>query len=404
VTLPTPPTPSLSTPPPAAGRPPDERQLVTLLRWLLYAIFVVVGYVVLRYLAQILAPVLAAFGIAYLLDPVVERIVARGVSRAVAATLILVVFLGSLVAAVIALAPRVTLEVTEFVQALPGMVEGMTRWAHDTLGIEVPVDWKLYLQSDELKSLLHDAAGPLRLVAVAALGGLFSLLGFLAELLLVPVFAYYFLLDWPHIKHRVARIVPPRRRSGVLAIAAEVDAVVSGWVRGQATVTILLAILYAIGFSIIGIHLAIPIGLVVGALTVIPFVGTFVGAAIAIGITLLDWQGVQPVIGVGVIIVVLHLLEAMVLTPKIVGHRVGLSESAALFAVVAGGKLLGFVGILLAVPLAATVAVLLRHVVRYYETTDFFGTEADAVVPVPPPMSVVLPGEIPPGAANLPEE
>jgi predicted PurR-regulated permease PerM len=393
-------------PPPVGGRPPDERQLIALLRWLLYAVFVVVGYVVLRYLAQILGPVLAAFGIAYLLDPVVERIVARGVSRAVAATLILVLFLGTLAATIIALTPRVTLEVSEFVQALPSMVEAMTGWANDTLGIQVPLDWKLYLQSDELKSLLHDAAGPLRLFAVAALGGLFSLLGFLAELLLVPVFAYYFLLDWPHIKHRVARVVPPRRRSQVLAIAAEVDAVVSGWVRGQATVTILLVILYAIGFSLLGIHLAIPIGIVVGALTVIPFVGTFVGAAIAIGITLLDWQGIEPVVGVGVVIVVLHLLEAMVLTPKIVGHRVGLSESAALFAVVAGGKLLGFVGILLAVPLAATVAVLLRHVVRYYETTDFFGTEADAVVPVPVAMSVVLPGDgaPPPGPAGLPEE
>jgi predicted PurR-regulated permease PerM len=410
VSLPTSPPPPRPEPPESlpVGRPPDERQLITLLRWLLYAVFVVVGYVILRYLAQILGPVLAAFGIAYLLDPVVERIVARGVSRAVAATLILVLFLGSLAGAIVAVTPRVTVEISEFVQALPSMVEAMTLWAKTRLGVEVPLDWKLYLQSDELKTLLHDAAGPLRLFAVAALGGLFSLLGFLAELLLVPVFAYYFLLDWPHIKHRVARIVPPRRRTQVLTIAGEVDDVVSGWVRGQATVTILLVILYAAAFSILGIHLAIPIGIVVGALTVIPFVGTFVGAAIAIGITLLDWQGIQPVVGVGVIIVVLHLLEAMVLTPKIVGHRVGLSESAALFAVVAGGKLLGFVGILLAVPLAATVAVLLRHVVRYYETTDFFGTEADAVVPVPVAMSVVLPGgdppRPPPGPAGMPEE
>ena len=95
---------------------------------------------------------------------------------------------------------------------------------------------------------------------------------------------------------------------------------------------------------------------------------------------------------------VLHLLEAAVLTPKIVGHKVGLSESAALFAVVAGGKLLGFVGILLAVPIAATVAVLLRHAVRYYETTQFFGDEADAIVPVTPAMQLVMMGEASPEA------
>jgi predicted PurR-regulated permease PerM len=219
----------------------------------------------------------------------------------------------------------------------------------------------------------------------------FSLLAFMAELLLVPVFAYYFLLDWPHITQRIRKIIPPRRRGKVLAILAEIDGVVSGWVRGQAIVTSLLAVLYAIAFSIVGIHLAIPIGLLVGALTVIPFVGTFVGAIIAIGVTLLDWQGAEPLIGVVVVIVVLHLLEAMFLTPKIVGHKVGLSESAALFAVVAGGKLLGFVGVLLAVPLAATIAVLLRHTMRRYERSDFFGHEDDALVPVTDAMSMVMP-------------
>jgi len=103
--------------------------------------------------------------------------------------------------------------------------------------------------------------------------------------------------------------------------------------------------------------------------------------------------------------VTLHLLEAAVLTPKIVGHKVGLSESAALFAVVAGGKLLGFVGILLAVPLAATIAVLLRHAVRYYEKSNFFGVEDDALVSVSPAMALVMPDEKPVGTrARSPDE
>ena len=366
-----------------------------MVRWLLYAVFVVIGYVIVKYLATVLAPILAAFGIAYLLDPVVERMVARGASRALAATLILLAFAAAVIGAIVAMAPRVGHEVAIFIADLPTMIDNIAHWAHDTLGVEVPADWKAYMKSADVEVVLHDAAGPVRALAAAAVGGVFVLLGFLAELLLVPVFAYYFLLDWKQIKYRLARMVPPRRRASVLSILAEIDGVVAGWVRGQATVTIILAVLYAIAFSVVGIHLAIPVGLLVGALTVIPFVGTLVGAAIAIGITLLDWRGIEPVAGVAAVIVVLHVLEAAVLTPKIVGHRVGLSESAALFAVVAGGKLLGFVGVLLAVPIAATVAVLLRHLVRYYETTSFFGVEADAVVPVSPAMDVVLPPTLP---------
>jgi predicted PurR-regulated permease PerM len=187
-------------------------------------------------------------------------------------------------------------------------------------------------------------------------------------------------------------MIPPRRRSEVREVVREIDRVVAGWVRGQAIVTTILAILYAIAFSIVGMPLSVPIGLLVGALTVIPFVGTFVGAAIAGLVVLADGGSLQMLGAVGAVIVVLHLLEAAVLTPKIVGHRVGLSESGALLAVVAGGKLLGFVGVVLAVPLAATFAVLVRYAVRYYEHTAFFGRESDADVVVTPAMALIIPG------------
>jgi predicted PurR-regulated permease PerM len=181
----------------------------------------------------------------------------------------------------------------------------------------------------------------------------------------------------------------------VRELARQVDGVVSNWVRGQAIVTSILAVLYAIAFSIVGMPLSVPIGLLVGALTVIPFVGTAVGAGIAALVTLGAGgeDSMRTLALVGAVIVVLHLLEAAVLTPKIVGHRVGLSESAALLAVVAGGKLLGFVGVVLAVPIAATVAVLIRYAVRYYETTAFFGRESDADVVITPSMALIMPGQ-----------
>jgi predicted PurR-regulated permease PerM len=187
-------------------------------------------------------------------------------------------------------------------------------------------------------------------------------------------------------------MVPPRRRADVRDVARDIDRVVAGWVRGQAIVTATLAILYAIGFTLVGMPLSLPIGLLVGLLTVIPFVGTFVGASIALLVTLATGGGAQTVGLVAAVILCLHVLEAAVLTPKIVGHRVGLSESGALLAVVAGGKLLGFVGVVLAVPIAATTAVLVRYAVRFYEHTAFFGHESDADVVITPAMALIMPG------------
>jgi predicted PurR-regulated permease PerM len=378
-------------PPPLPQRPANERQILTMVRWLLILAFIVLGWIVLRYAAIVLAPVLAAAGIAYLLQPVLNKLVAKGVPRSVAALALLVSFLLVVGVLISVFAPMIAHQVAVFVRDLPRLIDNLSAWVETTLGFDVPDDWKAYLKSPEVTDMVGDASGPVRELATAALGGVLKVLGVLAELLLVPVFAFYFLVDWQRITDRVIRLVPPRRRGRTLDILREIDGVVSGWVRGQATVTAILAVLYAIAFSIVGMPLAIPIGLLVGVLTVIPFVGTFVGAAIAIGITLADTPDLQAVGVVAGIIGVLHLLEAAVLTPKIVGHRVGLGESAALFAVVAGGKLLGFVGILLAVPIAATVAVLLRHLMRVYEHTEFFGSEADAVVPVTAGMAIVLP-------------
>jgi predicted PurR-regulated permease PerM len=378
-------------PPPLPQRPVEERQIVVMVRWMLILGFIVLGWIVLRYAALVLAPILAAFGIAYLLTPVLDRLVARGVPRSIAALLILAVFIGTVITLIMVLTPMVAHQVNVFVHDLPRMIDNLSHWLDDTFGLQVPSDWKQYLKSDEVTGRMGDAAGPLRDIAGAALGGVLKVLGVLAETLLVPVFAFYFLVDWHHITKRIIRIVPPRRRARTVDLLKEIDGVVSGWVRGQATVTAILAVLYAIAFSIAGMPLAIPIGLLVGVLTVIPFIGTMVGAFIAIGVTLAAEPDLQAVGVVAGIIGVLHLLEAAVLTPKIVGHRVGLSESAALFAVVAGGKLLGFVGILLAVPIAATVAVLIRHLVRAYEQTEFFGSEHDAIVPVTAGMAIVMP-------------
>jgi predicted PurR-regulated permease PerM len=372
--------------------PRDTRQVLSLLRWLLIMVFVVLGYFVLSYLAGVLAPILTALGIAYLLNPLLERLARRGASRAIGAGLLLISFLAVLAVVITFCAPTVAHQLREFVASFPRFFDNLSAWSAQHLHIKIPQDWKRYVETSDLPDLLGNASSPLRELASAAVGGVFSLLGVLAELLLIPVFSFYFLTDWPNLLRRIEHMVPPRRRAALREIGRDVDRVVAGWVRGQAIVTSTLAVLYAAGFTAIGLPLSLPLGLLVGGLTVIPFVGTFVGASIALLVTLADGGNLQMLGMVAGVILILHLLEAGVLTPKIVGHRVGLSESGALLAVVAGGKLLGFVGVVLAVPIAATIAVLVRYAIRYYEHTAFFGRESDADVVITPAMALIMPG------------
>jgi predicted PurR-regulated permease PerM len=360
-------------------------QVISMLRWLLIALFVVLGWIVLSYLTGVLSPVLAALGIAYLLHPVLDRMAARGVNRGLGAAILLISFIAIVVAAVTMLAPKVADQLAQFLRDLPQMYDNVSAWTKQHFDIELPSDWKEYLTSESAQA---SASG----FATAALGSVLHIMAKLAESLLVPVFAFYFLVDWPNLVRRIDHMIPPRRRREVREIIRNIDAVVAGWVRGQAIVTVILAALYATGFTLVGMPLSLPIGLLVGLLTVIPFIGTFVGASIALLVTLGSGGSLSTVGAVAGVILFLHLLEAGVLTPKIVGHRVGLSETGALFAVVAGGKLLGFVGVVLAVPIAATTAVLVRYAVKYYEHTEFFGRESDADVVITPAMALIMPG------------
>jgi predicted PurR-regulated permease PerM len=366
-------------------------QVIAMLRALLIAVFVVLGWIVLRYTASVLAPILAAMGIAYMLNPVLDRLVHRGVPRMLGAALLLVGLVSILVGGVTIVAPKVASQLQQFFHDSPRLIANLGHWTKHNLGFNLPSEWEDYVS----KKNLDLGNGPLGDLATAALGGMFHLLGVLAEMLLVPVFSFYFLVDWPNMLRRFDHMIPPRRRHEIREVAREIDGVISGWVRGQAIVTTLLAVLYAIAFSIVGMPLSLPIGLLVGALTVIPFVGTFVGAVIAAAVTIADGGSMETLGMVGAVILCLHLLEAGVLTPKIVGHRVGLSETGALFAVVAGGKLLGFVGVVLAVPIAATCAVVVRYAIRYYEHTSFFGRESDADVVITPAMALIMPGVMP---------
>lgn len=354
----------------------EVRHILTMVRWLLYLVFAVIAYVILRTIGPIFAPVLAAAAVAYLLSGPVDRMQARGMSRTLAVTLLLVGFIVLVAAVLFLVLPLVSREVARFISALPVLVDRATHWLADTFGIEVPHNWQAYLEGDKFRGFLEKAVGPLSGVAAAALGGALGFLGRLAELLLVPVFAFYFLVDWHDILRHLFGFVPPRHRGQVREVTIEINKALSIWIRGQLIVMAILSVLYATAFAIIGLHLAVTVGVLVGLLTIIPFLGTLVGAGLAAFMLVLGWQGPAQLLEVAAVFLVLHLTEAGFLTPRLVGKKVGLGELGALFAVLAGGQLLGFAGVLLAVPIAASIAVLARRGVAAYEHSAFFTAQA----------------------------
>jgi predicted PurR-regulated permease PerM len=352
----------------------QRRRTHFLLHAVVYLVGIVVLYKILQTLAPILFPVAAAGAIAYLLDPLVDRLEKRGVPRVAAVALILLGF-GILVTGVLVLlVPLVASDVKRFATEIPGLLVRASTWLKLQFGIELPGSWREALAEGSvyLKKATLGAGKTLATQLGYAASGLLSFLGGLLELLLIPVFAFYFLLDWDRIVGHLRDLVPPRYRTGVVEVASEMDRVVSHWVRGQLIVVSILAVLYPIALWLVGIHLAVPVGVLAGILTFIPYVGTAVAFTIAALLALVGWHGPGPLIGVVVVFVVLHLLESLVLTPRLVGKRVGLGEAGALFAAIAGGELLGFVGVMLAIPIAAAVAVLVRRALRVYSHSDFF--------------------------------
>jgi predicted PurR-regulated permease PerM len=352
----------------------QRRRSHVLFHAVVYLFGIVVLYKILQTLAPILFPVITAAGIAYLLDPLVDRMERKGVPRAAAVVLILLGF-GILVTALLALlVPLVASDVKRFAAEIPALLARASAWLNSQFGIEVPATWREALASgsEYLKRLTLGAGKTMASQLGQAASSILSILGGLLELLLIPVFAFYFLLDWDRIVARLRDLVPPRYRPTVVEVAKEMDTVVSHWVRGQLIVVSILAVLYPIALWIAGIHLAVPVGVLAGILTFIPYVGTAVAFTLAALLALVGWHGPGPLIGVVIVFVLLHLLESLFLTPRLVGKRVGLGEAGALFAAIAGGELLGFVGVMLAIPIAAAVAVLVRRALQVYARSDFF--------------------------------
>ena len=335
----------------------------------------VVFAMLIHLLSSMLLPFVAGILIAYFLDPIVERFEAVGIPRGIASAMILSAFFLFALGFVMLLFPTLQHQVVELAGFIPGMLETVRLYAEPLLE-----EFIAGLSSDSLAevktSAVNFAAKGTKWIT-QFLGSIWSgglaLFNIISLLLITPVVAFYLLRDWDLITIKIDSWLPRDAYPSIRKNLLEIDTTLAAFVRGQASVCIALALMYSIGLTAIGLKSGLLVGLGAGLLSFIPYLGAAIGMMIGVGIAVFQFSDWLPIFIVAAIFLVGQSIESYVLTPRLVGDRVGLHPVWIIFSLMAGGSIFGFTGVLLAVPLAAVIGVLLRFsIARYLESPLYY--------------------------------
>ena len=339
--------------------------------WPLFAIILGVIFYELR---DALVPFAAAFFIAYALDPLVLRIQSLGASRLIATAIVTgVLFLIVLILFLVGI-PFLIDQGLAFASKAPAIAERlrlMILASPLTEQVRGLVDMQSALS--QLSSLMGSAGDGVASVARSLLSGGRAFFGLLSLLVFAPIIAIYLLLDWHRMLAVLDELIPPHRKDMVLHIIHDIDHSLTGFLRGQSLICLFLGVWYAVGLSLAGLNFAVLIGASAGFFSFIPFVGSMGGLVVALGFGLVQfWPDYWSVLMVALVFASGQFLEGNILSPRIVGGAVGLHPVWLMFSLFAFGSLFGFFGLLIAVPLAATLGVLLRHAVLAYRNSEIY--------------------------------
>ena len=331
---------------------------------------------VLYFLSDVMLPFVAGAAIAYLLDPLADRLERFGLGRLGASIIILAIFALILLVALGAIVPLAARQVVSFAEQLPSYVQRLQALVTEHGGPLVERigghDALQQLQQS-IGNIVGQGAAWVATFARSLWTGGKALINVVSILVVTPVVAFYLLVDWDRMVATIDRWVPPRHRATVRGLAREMDKAVAGFVRGQTAVCLLLGAFYAAGLSLIGLNFGATIGMLAGLISFIPYVGSLTGLLLATGVALVqflpDWTWVFATIAV---FMVGQFIEGNILSPKMVGDAVGLHPVWLMFALLAFGSIMGFVGLLVAVPLAAMIAVLGRFAIRRYQASPLY--------------------------------
>ena len=333
---------------------------------------------ILWFLGPVLLPFIAGGAVAYILDPVADRLERLGLPRVAATAVITLFAVLTLVLLVAIVLPILAEQITALVRAGPELVAALRDWLSVRFPALVAEDGIVRTGLANLGELLGERGGEL---AQQLLAGVSGVLGMLVFVVVVPVVAFYLLLDWDRMVARIDDLLPRDHVGTIRALAREVDATLASFVRGQGTVCLILGTFYSVALMAVGLQFGLIVGAIAGLITFIPYVGAIVGGALAIGLALFQFWGEWGMIAlVAGIFVAGQFIEGNILTPKLVGDSVGLHPVWLLFALAAFGAVYGFVGMLVAVPVAAALGVVARFLVaEYKESLLYRGRSADAL-------------------------
>jgi len=328
------------------------------------AIFLVLLYL----LRSILLPFVTGMAIAYLLDPLALRLQRWGMSRTLATVSITLFFFIASVTVLVFLAPILQDQLIGFVQRVPGYVSQLIHRGAPLWGMA-----KSYLSPGDIAKL-RASAGDYAGTAIEWVAGLLgkvltgslALVNLLSLVFITPLVTFYFMRDWSGLTRRVDELLPRRHAATIRQQLQAIDRILSGWVRGQTMVCLALGVIYGAGLSVVGLDLGLVVGLGAGILSVVPYLGTFTGLVVGIGLALAQSQEWTLAAEVAGVFIVGHLIEGNVLAPRLVGDKIGLHPVWVIFALLAGGALFGFLGIMLALPMAAVIGVLIRFAIQRY--------------------------------------
>ncbi len=359
-----------------------------------WLIVVLVGAVLVYLLAPVLTPFVISALLAYLADPLVDRLEHARIGRwrlgRTGGVVVVFLLLTLVIAALILLLiPMLNKQISRLIAELPAIIawfQGTALpWVTERLGLDMPS-----LDGTELTAMLREHWQSAGGIAAGVLAGVsksgMAVIGWLINLLLIPVVTFYLLRDWDVLVARVRAMLPRPVEPTVSKLANESDQVLGAFLRGQMLVMLALATIYSVGLWLVGVNLALLIGVVAGLISFVPYLGAIVGVGAAIIATLVQHGDLWHLVAVLIVFGIGQAAEGMVLQPLLLGDRIGLHPVAVIFAVMAGGQLFGFLGVLLALPVAAVLMVVLRHLYRRYQESQVY--VGDGAVATP---TVVLP-------------
>lgn len=333
------------------------------------------GFWLLYLLSPILSPFIIAATLAYIGDPFVDKLESWKMTRTMAVACLFVIFALLLFIVLLILLPLVQNQLQALIQVLPNYID--------------------FLQNDLLPKILNhfgfeDEAFDLSILKQAIskywvkVGGLagkiisslsesgMALALFLTNLILVPVIGFYLLRDWDILVNNIRQLLPGSIRSKVVELTIQADEVLAAFIRGQLTVMVALGTIYSVGLWMIGLNFSLLIGMLAGTVSFVPYLGFIVGILVAIVASVMQFHDLSLIIPISLVFMVGQVVESMILTPLLVGDKIGLHPVAVIFAIMAGGQLFGFVGVLVALPISAVIMVLIRHLLAHYKQSALY--------------------------------